>query len=453
MAKKYVIHPQPAENRFPPPGKYLVTRGDLCINCGKCAVLCLYEVHRRSPGDYRRMDDPRSFFCKRCLSCIQECPREALSISLDPVFEKMGDRNFTPDIIAALIKQAESGQTPVSGGGYGGLFAGCGFDAMWTDMSEIVRPTRDGIHGREYISTAVNIGRKMPDVREVSFDEGGNPRFNIPPTVEINLPILFDTLPLYMKSPGILEAICRAASILGTFAIVERQKINPALSAYESNIIETLNVEDMSWKEIKEAAEGRSIMEMSYSSSVSALPGALKKVNPDLIVMARIEGNGDIAELTGEMYHNGIDVIHVRNEANLPETIAAAHRRLVSMKIRDSVTIVASGAIAEASHLPKSIILGADAVAVDIPLLLAMECTLCKKCLSAPPEKCPRDLEKVETKWAGLRIINLTAAWHNQLLEILGAMGMREVERLRGELGRAMFKEQLDEEFNRRKQV
>jgi hypothetical protein len=31
---------------------------------------------------------------------------------------------------------------------------------MWTDMSEIVRPTRDGIHGREYISTAVDIGRK-----------------------------------------------------------------------------------------------------------------------------------------------------------------------------------------------------------------------------------------------------------------------------------------------------
>ena len=29
-------------------------------------------------------------------------------------------------------------------------------------MSEIVRPTRDGIHGREYISTSVDIGRKLP---------------------------------------------------------------------------------------------------------------------------------------------------------------------------------------------------------------------------------------------------------------------------------------------------
>ena len=40
---------------------------------------------------------------------------------------------------------------------------------MWTDMSEIVRPTRDGIHGREYISTSVDIGRKLPCL---AFREG-----------------------------------------------------------------------------------------------------------------------------------------------------------------------------------------------------------------------------------------------------------------------------------------
>jgi len=39
------------------------------------------------------------------------------------------------------------------GRGYRGTFAGEGFDSIWTDMSEIVRPTRDGIHGREYINT------------------------------------------------------------------------------------------------------------------------------------------------------------------------------------------------------------------------------------------------------------------------------------------------------------
>jgi hypothetical protein len=43
-------------------------------------------------------------------------------------------------------------------------------------------------------------------------------------------------------------------------------------------------------------------------------------------------------------------------------------------------------------------------------------------------------------------ITNLAAAWHSQLLEVLGAMGIREVRRLRGEYGRAMFYEDLERE-------
>jgi len=31
------------------------------------------------------------------------------------------------------------------------------------------------------------------------------------------------------------------------------------------------------------------------------------------------------------------------------------------------------------------------------------------------------------------RIINLMGAWHSQLLEVMGAMGIREARRLRGE--------------------
>jgi hypothetical protein len=42
------------------------------------------------------------------------------------------------------------------------------------------------------------------------------------------------------------------------------------------------------------------------------------------------------------------------------------------------------------------------------------------------------------------RVINLVGAWQNQLLEMMGAMGIRDVRRLRGEVGRAMFFEELD---------
>ena len=42
------------------------------------------------------------------------------------------------------------------------------------------------------------------------------------------------------------------------------------------------------------------------------------------------------------------------------------------------------------------------------------------------------------------RIVNLMGAWHQQLIEMLGAMGIREVRRLRGETGRCMFFEDLE---------
>ena len=56
-------------------------------------------------------------------------------------------------------------------------------------------------------------------------------------------------------------------------------------------------------------------------------------------------------------------------------------------------------------------------------------------------------MEKLEVKRGAQRLVNLMGAWNNQLLEVLGAMGMREVRRLRGEVGRAMFKEDLDKEI------
>ena len=98
-----------------------------------------------------------------------------------------------------------------------------------------------------------------------------------------------------------------------------------------------------------------------------------------------------------------------------------------------------------AEHMAKLIICGADAVGIDVPLLVAMECRLCKRCRQGI--SCPVELGTVEKGWGAARIRNLIAGWHNQLLEVLGAMGIREVRRLRGEMGRAMFYEDLEKEF------
>ena len=68
-------------------------------------------------------------------------------------------------------------------------------------------------------------------------------------------------------------------------------------------------------------------------------------------------------------------------------------------------------------------------------------CRRCEKGLS-----CPVDIQDASEEWTAGRAINLVGAWHNQLLEVMGAMGIRDARRLRGEVGRAMFFDQLDRE-------
>ena len=109
-----------------------------------------------------------------------------------------------------------------------------------------------------------------------------------------------------------------------------------------------------------------------------------------------------------------------------------------------------------AEHIAKIIICGADGVAIDLPLLIALECRLCKKCQRGLP--CPVKVGEIEPEWAVQRIMNLVGAWRSQLLEVLGAMGLREVRRLRGEVGRAMFFQDLEREnfaplFGERKKI
>jgi hypothetical protein len=161
---------------------------------------------------------------------------------------------------------------------------------------------------------------------------------------------------------------------------------------------------------------------------------------------------------------NGRESLGDATEAGDPAThrrhcrdvLRDVHRRLVLAGIRDEVTLIASGGIALAEHVAKAIICGADLVAIDRPLILALECRYCGECGRGEP--CGIDLDGIEPKYAVQRMVNLVSAWHSQLIEVLGAMGIREVRRLRGETGRAMFLEDLERDtfgrlFGKRKEA
>ena len=170
---KYTIHTKPVPPRLRPVGKLgIVDWREDCSSCHNCVKRsCVYGLYRDEADTLRDEIGYLDYIyqCKGCLNCVQNCTKNILTRVVNPEYRRLGDEYFTPDIILSTWFQAETGRIPVSGSGYGGPFSGPGFDSMWTDMSEIVRPTRDGIHGREYISTSVDIGRKLP---HLAFHDG-----------------------------------------------------------------------------------------------------------------------------------------------------------------------------------------------------------------------------------------------------------------------------------------
>jgi hypothetical protein len=138
-----------------------------------------------------------------------------------PVFHgtsQRGDDYWTAEIITQTWHQAETGRLPSSGAGYGGKFAGDGFDGIWLDMSEIVRPTRDGIHRRETISTRVDLGVSVTGLR---FDKSGALTTPLPPYLTLPIPVVFNPIPMSLPGRGALVATAQAAAQLGNLAVID----------------------------------------------------------------------------------------------------------------------------------------------------------------------------------------------------------------------------------------
>ena len=454
MPKKYHIHSKVTPLDLDYVYKFKIERGENCINCGKCTKVCIYEAHKRGKGgDPRKMADPDTVVCRNCFRCIQECPRGALEKSLDKDFLNIGGQYWKSDMFITLWKQAEDGKVPVTGAGYRGPFTGPGFDSMWTDMSEIVRPTRDGIHGREYISTSVELGRKL---NHLTFDEKGKLLSKIHDTIDIPIPIIFD-FPEGNLSPNVKIALVRAAAELNTCIVLSADHIAADTKKYIKNIIPL-----MSHKEIdKHQALIKSVrmVALDYNEEIlnilSALQEKIKKIN-NVLTIIRVPATKSVETIVSKLTHSGAEIIHVvadyrgmendgsagTNKRLAKDIIRAVHLRLVEDRIRDEVTIIFSGGIAMAEHVPKAMLCGADLTAIDLPLLIALGARLYEE-----PEKIlmfPEELEKIKVKTVKQRVINLMGAWHSQLLEVMGAMGIREVRRLRGETGRAIFFEEID---------
>jgi len=448
MAKKFHVTVAPLAPRFEPVPKLASFETEGCLGCLKCVKrdACIYEVYRKRAFNAGQVLDTTDSMCLSCMRCVQECKKGILSRAKNPAFDLLGDDYWRPDIINSLWKQAATGKIPVSGAGYRGTFTGPGFDQMWTDMSEIVRPTRDGIHGREYISTQIDLGRRPS---RLDIDAEGQITEELPPVLALPIPMVFDIPSFGKMGKGARRAMALAAGGMGTLAVATEDEARESLNDLQDRLI--IKLKDV--PSDPALLERSPLVELPWSSGVMTKLERIQALKPGIIVSVRLPLDEHAAERTLDLAERGAGVIHLqaddhgrgfggRSEVFLSQLLREVHQVLVDHALREQVSLLVSGGIALAEHVAKAILCGADGVGLDLVLLIALECRLCRNCTE--DFDCPVSMDSVEDAWGTIRIKNLVGAFHSQLIEVMGAMGIREVRRLRGEVGRAMLFEDLE---------
>ncbi len=468
MPEKYHIETKPVPPRRPRIGKYgIIDWREDCARCHNCVKkACVYDRHRDEVKYIRSMEDVDALFfdCMGCFSCVQECTKNLLRLSINPEYQKLGNDYWTPQIIQTTWLQAETAKIPVSGAGYGGKFSGYGFDSMWTDMSEIVRPTRDGIHGREYISTAVDIGKK----NSFLVMKNGELSADIPPIISTPMPMIIDMMPdgydLEMLNKIILETAHRT-ELIALFDSKKWPLSSENLDKYFPHIAFYFSADSPLLP--ADIIEKTLFAEIEDSGDIQSRIKELKEINPDIIVSVRVELNIVGVRRAVELSESDVEVIHIVADTNgrqtgvadplhIKDMIRSVHKSLIENGRRDDITLIAGGGIALPEHMAKGLLCGTDLVSIELPLLVAIECHLCEDCIGE--KLCPAKIKDAGFDYSVGRMTNLIAAWHDQMVELMGAMGIRDARRLRGDVGRAMFFEQLEEEtfgklFGTRKQA
>ncbi|OLS28096.1 MAG: hypothetical protein HeimC3_00560 [Candidatus Heimdallarchaeota archaeon LC_3] len=412
---------------------------------------CIYGVFSGKLGGFH----PIRSKCVGCLRCVQEYP-DFCTVERNPKFLNFADSYWAPDSNSKLASlstafstvwyEAESGKILIKGMGYKGSFSDIGWDTIWTDMSEIVRPTRDGVYGREFISTIVNIGRKNILVNILE-------KIEIPSNKQISLPIIFDYLPDNINNENIAQSIFKTTTEIQTACFFTPEQIKKYSINYLNNTSLGIYInKKLDSKSIK-ILEHASIIELDYNIKMDI--SEIKKINHKAPIILKIPVKKDIEDLICSLAKDGVDGFHLYADYHgqsfdkekpkfIIEYIRLIHTKLVEIGVRNQLTIIVSGGIISAEHVPKAIICGADLVAIDTTILVALQTKFFADFSNSQSGNLIQN--KFDSKWGSQRLTNLLASWYNQLIEVLSAMGIRDIRRLRGEVGRAIFKIDVEKE-------
>ena len=458
-----------------------------CIGCRVCERQCANEVHKFDADRCVMQSDESK--CVNCQRCVCLCPTHALKIvKNDCTLRENG--NWQQDTVKEIYKQANSGGVLLSSMGNPKQFP-VYWDKLLINASQVTNPSIDPL--REPMETRVFLGKK-PD--HVERDADGKLKCELPPQIELSMPVMFSAMSYGSISYNAHESLARAATELGILYNTGEGGLHEDFYCYGANTI--VQVASGRFGVYKDYLEAGAAIEIKIGQGAKPgigghLPGAkiigdvsrtrmipegsdaispaphhdiysiedlrqlvysLKEATeykkPIIVKVAAVH---NIAAIASGIARSGADIIaidgfrggtgaaptRIRDNVGIPIelALAAVDQRLRDEGIRNNVSLVVGGSIRSSADIVKAIALGADACYIATAALLALGCHLCRSCHGG---KCnwgiatqrPELVKRLNPDIGSERLINLMTAWRHEIKEMMGGMGINSIESLRG---------------------
>lgn len=459
-----------------------------CIACRVCERQCSNEVHSYD-GELNIMKSDESK-CVNCHRCVSLCPTRALKIvKTDHTFKT--NANWTNEVIGEVYRQAGSGGMLLSSMGNPKPFP-VYWDKILINASQVTNPSIDPL--REPMETKTFLG-KRPEKIERNPD-GSIDTTNIPPNLELSVPIMFSAMSYGSISYNAHESLARAAEEFGIYYNTGEGGLHEDFYKYGKNTI--VQVASGRFGVHKDYLEAGAAVEIKIGqgakpgigghltgakivgdvSRTRMIPEGADAISPaphhdiysiedlrQLVyslkeatnykkpVIVKIAAVHNVAAIASGIARSGADIIaidgfrggtgaaptRIRDNIGIPIelALAAVDKRLREEKIRNNVSLVVGGSIRNSADIIKAVALGADAVYIATAALLALGCHLCRSCQVG---KCnwgiatqrPDLVKRLNPDIGYKRLVNLVSAWQHEIKEMMGGMGINSIESLRG---------------------